>query len=234
MSQHPRPWPRLRRGLEHDYTVLKVREDIYADPRTRPGAPARAHRHAGVVQRHRGDDAGRAGADPPVPLRRRRDRRWRSPGGWWTRARSRPPPRRGSWKRRRATAPGALVPLGAVHPNPALQGNRCHSFLALDCVKRHEGHQDAGRGHPRGAVPPRGRAAPHPGGPHHPLARGGGLLPGAAARRGPQVEEERAMARKLDVAQVRVELVQAVKQGTRLKRASWCHSSDRGPNKCRH
>ncbi len=54
--------------------------------------------------------------------------------------------------------PGRLVPLGAVHPNPALQGNRCHSFLALDCVKRHEGKQDDGEDiavelHPRAEVP---------------------------------------------------------------------------------
>lgn len=26
----------------------------------------------------------------------------------------------------------ALVPLGWVHPNPAVQTNRCHSFLAMD------------------------------------------------------------------------------------------------------
>lgn len=24
-----------------------------------------------------------------------------------------------------------IVPIGSVHPNPALQGNRCHSFLAM-------------------------------------------------------------------------------------------------------
>jgi ADP-ribose pyrophosphatase len=31
-----------------------------------------------------------------------------------------------------------LVPLGVVHPNPAIQGNRCHTFLARDVVKRGE------------------------------------------------------------------------------------------------
>jgi 8-oxo-dGTP pyrophosphatase MutT (NUDIX family) len=54
--------------------------------------------------------------------------------------------------------PGRLLPLGAVHPNPALQGNKCHSFLALDCVKRHEGHPDEGEDirvelHPHADVP---------------------------------------------------------------------------------
>jgi 8-oxo-dGTP pyrophosphatase MutT (NUDIX family) len=27
-----------------------------------------------------------------------------------------------------------LIPLGWVHPNPAFQENRCHTFLALDCA----------------------------------------------------------------------------------------------------
>lgn len=30
---------------------------------------------------------------------------------------------------------GALEPLGWVHPNPALQGNRCHLFLARGCER---------------------------------------------------------------------------------------------------
>ena len=34
VSQPVKPWLRLRRGLEHDYQVLKVREDRWADPRT--------------------------------------------------------------------------------------------------------------------------------------------------------------------------------------------------------
>jgi ADP-ribose pyrophosphatase len=30
--------------------------------------------------------------------------------------------------------PAEVQPLGWVHPNPAFQGNRCHSFLALGCT----------------------------------------------------------------------------------------------------
>lgn len=30
--------------------------------------------------------------------------------------------------------PSEVLPLGWVHPNPAFQDNRCHSFLALGCV----------------------------------------------------------------------------------------------------
>jgi len=30
-----------------------------------------------------------------------------------------------------------VEPLGVVHPNPAIQANRCHSFVAHDVVRRH-------------------------------------------------------------------------------------------------
>jgi 8-oxo-dGTP pyrophosphatase MutT (NUDIX family) len=28
-------------------------------------------------------------------------------------------------------------PLGVIHPNPAIQSNRCHSFVAFDVERRH-------------------------------------------------------------------------------------------------
>lgn len=37
-----------------------------------------------------------------------------------------------------------LLSLGWSHPNPALQTNRLHSYLALGCRKVHEGHADPG------------------------------------------------------------------------------------------
>lgn len=40
--------------------------------------------------------------------------------------------------------PAELVFLGAVHPNPALQTNRCHSYLALGCTRVSAGAQEAG------------------------------------------------------------------------------------------
>jgi len=35
-----------------------------------------------------------------------------------------------------------IVPLGSIHPNPAIQGNRCHTFLARNVEKRFEPHFD--------------------------------------------------------------------------------------------
>ena len=31
-----------------------------------------------------------------------------------------------------------IIPLGAIHPNPAIQGNRCHSFLARNVTQKFE------------------------------------------------------------------------------------------------
>lgn len=38
--------------------------------------------------------------------------------------------------------PARVTALGSSHPNPAIFGNRLHSFLAEGCVKVHEGKQD--------------------------------------------------------------------------------------------
>src|SRR5262249_7612230 len=37
-----------------------------------------------------------------------------------------------------------VVPLGSFHPNPGIQSNRCHSFLALGCRQIHQGAPDRG------------------------------------------------------------------------------------------
>jgi ADP-ribose pyrophosphatase len=37
---------------------------------------------------------------------------------------------------------GRMIPLGWCHPNPAIQNNRLHTFLAEDCVQVHQGEPD--------------------------------------------------------------------------------------------
>ncbi len=43
-------------------------------------------------------------------------------------------------------AAACLVPLGSVHPNPAIQSNRCHSFLATGMTREAEPKPDAHEG----------------------------------------------------------------------------------------
>lgn len=50
------------------------------------------------------------------------------------------------------------IALGKCHPNPAIQSNRCHSFLALGCRRVHHGKPDKGEEilvelHPKASIP---------------------------------------------------------------------------------
>src|SRR5262249_31493857 len=51
-----------------------------------------------------------------------------------------------------------VIALGTCHPNPAIQTNRCHSFLALGCRQVHQGMPDTGEEiqvelHPKASIP---------------------------------------------------------------------------------
>ncbi|MBN1205179.1 MAG: NUDIX hydrolase [Myxococcaceae bacterium] len=157
MSQHPRPWTLLRRGLEHDYFILKVREDIYADPRT-------GHEHPRVfLDTPEWVNVIAVTTEDQLVLIRQyrfgvRDTTLEIPGGLVERGEEPAVAAARELEEETGYVPGRVMPLGAVHPNPALQGNKCHSFLALDCVKRHEGRQDHGEDitvelQPRAEVP---------------------------------------------------------------------------------
>jgi ADP-ribose pyrophosphatase len=139
----PEPWPRLRKGEELDLTILRIREDTFQDPRdASPHARVilTAPDWANVVAL---TDAGEA-----VLVRQFRfgveANSLEIPGGMLDAGEE---PAQGAARElleETGYRARELVFLGAVHPNPALQTNRCHSYLALGAERVGAPAQDKG------------------------------------------------------------------------------------------
>jgi 8-oxo-dGTP pyrophosphatase MutT (NUDIX family) len=137
------PWKWLRSHKEADYGILKIRENLFEDPRNgsiHPRTEISASDWVQIIPVTR---------EGQVVLVRQfrmgvRAMSLEFPGGLIDRGEA--PQTAGTRELEEETGyrAGKVESLGAMHPNPALQTNRCHVFLAHDCQRVHDGHQEAG------------------------------------------------------------------------------------------
>lgn len=142
MAADRKGWKRVRRGEARDFSILRIREDQVEDPRT--GA------HYPRVVIDCGDwvnviPVTRAGEI--VLIRQFRFGIWSDtleiPGGMVDPGEDPEHAATRELEEETGFRPQRVVPLGAIHPNPAIQSNRCHSYLALDCEQVHAGRPEA-------------------------------------------------------------------------------------------
>jgi ADP-ribose pyrophosphatase len=139
----PRAWRRLRQGEEQDLTILRIRQDTFEDPRDASPHPRVILTAPDWVNVVALTDAGEA-----VLVRQFRfgveANSLEVPGGMVEPGEE--PAAAAARELHEETGFRAreVVPLGSVHPNPALQSNRCHSFLALGCEPQGHPAEDAG------------------------------------------------------------------------------------------
>jgi ADP-ribose pyrophosphatase len=139
----PRPWRRVKRGEEQDFTILRVREDSFLHPRDASAHPRVILTAPDWVTVVALTEAGAA-----VLVRQFRfgveANSLEIPGGMVDPDETPSAAAARELEEETGFRARQLVPLGTVHPNPALQTNRCHSFLALGCEHVLPAAQEAG------------------------------------------------------------------------------------------
>lgn len=140
---HVREWKRLRYGLPADYGILKVREDIVAHPRDESEHPRviiECPDWVNIIPITLEEQV--------VLVRQFRFGVWAGsleiPGGMVDPGEAPLDAAVRELEEETGYVPHRVIPLGSVHPNPAIQTNRCHSYLALGCTREAEPCTDHG------------------------------------------------------------------------------------------
>ncbi len=134
---------RTRGGARHDYRVLRVGEDTFADPRDgteHSRVVIEAHDWCNVVPL--------TGDGHAVLVRQFRfgtgEISLEIPGGVVDEGEEPAAAALRELEEETGYRAGVLLPLGTYSPNPAHFTNRVHAFVALDCAPLHDGRPEAG------------------------------------------------------------------------------------------
>ncbi len=141
MPLEPRPWKRIAVGERRDHQILRIGEDVFADPRT-------GERHDRVIIE--ADDW--CNVVPLTPDGRvvlvkqfrfgSREVSLELPGGVVDEGETPEDAARRELEEETGYRAGRVLPLGSYRSNPAHFTNRVHAFVALDCEPAHAGHPD--------------------------------------------------------------------------------------------
>lgn len=125
-------WKRVRQGLPADYRILKIREDVVEDPRNgshHPRVIIECTDWVNIIPVTLDDRV--------VMVRQFRFGIWQDsleiPGGMVDGREAPLDAAVRELEEETGFVPAKVIPIGTVHPNPAIQTNRCFSFLALGC-----------------------------------------------------------------------------------------------------